>query len=145
FALAAALSCGGATELPSVNDDAGASGTQGAGGGGGSKTDSAMPGDASPDKGGAVDGATGQGDTPVSGSCPALSSPGKFLHVEVELAVGDTRAVTLTDGTEATLQLLKLDERLNAYSQFIETARVQVSVNGEQKWIEVGEYTFRWK
>src|SRR5262249_53897782 len=99
---------------------------------GGPKTDVAPAQDAAP--------TCGTSATPAMPSCPATPAMPKLLYLPVELAVGDTQMVTLLDGTKAKIQLLKLDEQMQSYAHYIETARVLVAVNGEQKWIGVGEY-----
>src|SRR4051812_11702004 len=53
------------------------------------------------------------------------------LFKTVDLNLGETADLTLTNGSKATLKLLRLDERRDTMSHAVREAIVQVEVNGQ--------------
>lgn len=62
------------------------------------------------------------------------------LHRSLDLALGETAEVTLSDGSTAKVRLLNLEERVDSMSAAVRAARVQVEVNGTTGWIDSANY-----
>ncbi|HCN28396.1 MAG TPA: hypothetical protein DIT64_06425 [Verrucomicrobiales bacterium] len=62
------------------------------------------------------------------------------LHRSVDLSLGESAVVTLSDGTKATVRLLDLEERVDSMSAAVREARVRIEVNGETLWISSANY-----
>ena len=73
----------------------------------------------------------------VAGEAPALSP----LLRTVDLRLGQTRSLTLADGTVATVKLLELKETRDRVRNAVRGARVAVEVNGERATLGSAFYT----
>jgi murein DD-endopeptidase MepM/ murein hydrolase activator NlpD len=62
------------------------------------------------------------------------------LHRSVDLTLGETAEVTLSDGSTTMLRLLDLEERVDTMSGAVRAAKVQVEVNGATGWIDSANY-----
>jgi murein DD-endopeptidase MepM/ murein hydrolase activator NlpD len=73
-------------------------------------------------------------------SAPPAPSPSEVLHRTIDLAIGETQELTLTDGTPVRVKLLDLQETLDGVNQAVRRAQVRVEVNGQAATLTSGTY-----
>ena len=64
----------------------------------------------------------------------------KPLMNTVDINIGESRCITLSDGSEASVKLLDLIEQRDDLRGAIRRAQVSVEVNGKKAWLESGNY-----
>jgi murein DD-endopeptidase MepM/ murein hydrolase activator NlpD len=74
------------------------------------------------------------------GSAPSGGSADAVLHRTLDLNVGETQDVFLTDGTPVRVKLLELQETLDEVNQAVRRAEVRVEVNGKTTTLVSGTY-----
>ena len=72
-------------------------------------------------------------------SAPAAAPP-EVLHRTIDLAIGETQDVTLSDGTSVRVGLLDLKETLDEVNQAVRRSDVRVQVNGQTTTLTSATY-----
>ena len=72
-----------------------------------------------------------------AGPPPATREP---LLRAVDLNLGESAEITLSNGVKATAKLLDLQEQRDTLSHAVRVARVQVAINGESVWLTSANY-----
>jgi len=73
-------------------------------------------------------------------SASPAASPPEVLHRTIDLNLGETQDITLTDGTPVRVELLDLQETLDEVNQAVRRADVRVEVNGQATALTSGTY-----
>jgi len=71
---------------------------------------------------------------------PTQEARGKILHRAVDLSLGESQDVELTNGRKVTVKLLDLEEMREDLCSAVWRARVKVAVAGAETWITAGTY-----